>query len=442
MSITKQTCCPHCSSVFNITDEQLAARGGHVRCGGCLQVFRADQHLVTDTSAATPAVAVPTTGVPVVARTQSSNSQPATKTAPDNKKRKNPDDESWAFNLMDGDGDADDKDDDQPVTKVAPAAEKPPVAEAAPVKKPMFDDEISDMLQDAWMDPMMEKNHLKGVGTVDKIKESADESWAKALITELEEEEKKEQAKTYSMEMQSKKAKEPPRKALSPKEKDDDNTNRPVQNPAPAPKTTNKEPAAPANKEDDLLNFLNSNSAPTINQRNANLPLEINNGSMTSVNWGYWITWFLLCGAAFVLLISQYAYFHFDELSIAKGTRPAMVQLCSVLRCKPPEPPDINQLTVSKLVIQPHPTTIGALRVNAIIYNKADFAQPLPALKLSFMNRQHKVTAARVFQSADYLQGDAGHLLRRIPPETPIHIQLDIVDPKVDMASSKMQPLF
>jgi hypothetical protein len=119
-----------------------------------------------------------------------------------------------------------------------------------------------------------------------------------------------------------------------------------------------------------------------------------------------------------------------------------MVQLCSVLRCKAPEPPDISQLAVNKLLIQAHPTTVGALRVNAIIYNKANFAQPLPALKLTFMNRQHKITAARVFQSAEYLQGEAGHLLRRIPPETPIHIQLDIVDPKVDMTSSKMQPLF
>jgi predicted Zn finger-like uncharacterized protein len=55
MSETKQTRCPHCTSVFNITSEQLAARGGHVRCGSCLQVFRADQHLVEgEVAAITP----------------------------------------------------------------------------------------------------------------------------------------------------------------------------------------------------------------------------------------------------------------------------------------------------------------------------------------------------------------------------------------------------
>ncbi len=82
MSETKQTRCPFCSSVFNITTEQLAARGGHVRCGGCLQVFRADQHLVEgENGQLTPQASKPTesmatppstnsTSMPIVARSQ------------------------------------------------------------------------------------------------------------------------------------------------------------------------------------------------------------------------------------------------------------------------------------------------------------------------------------------------------------------------------------
>ena len=65
----------------------------------------------------------------------------------------------------------------------------------------------------------------------------------------------------------------------------------------------------------------------------------------------------------------------------------------------------------------------------------------MPALKLSFMSRKHKPTASRAFQPKEYLQGDATHL-RRIPPQTPIHIQLDIADPKVEMAGYAMKPLF
>ena len=76
------------------------------------------------------------------------------------------------------------------------------------------------------------------------------------------------------------------------------------------------------------------------------------------------------------------------------------------------------------------------------MFNKADFAQPLPALKLSFLDKHREVTASRIFQPSEYLQSDNARLLRRIPPETPIHIQFDIVSPKVGMNSYKMKPLF
>ena len=42
----KKTQCPFCESIFAVTPEQLSARGGHVRCGKCFQVFKADEHLV------------------------------------------------------------------------------------------------------------------------------------------------------------------------------------------------------------------------------------------------------------------------------------------------------------------------------------------------------------------------------------------------------------
>jgi predicted Zn finger-like uncharacterized protein len=46
----QKTRCPFCESVFAVTTEQLAARGGHVRCGKCFQVFKADDQLVNDTA--------------------------------------------------------------------------------------------------------------------------------------------------------------------------------------------------------------------------------------------------------------------------------------------------------------------------------------------------------------------------------------------------------
>lgn len=441
MSETKQTRCPFCSSVFNITDEQLAARGGHVRCGGCLQVFRADQHIVTG-EAVTPTSSAPTstTSAPVVAHTPNPTiSTPSTSetSAKPAKKRKNPDDESWAMNLL-GDDLDDELQEDNPNIKAptAKAVVAPPKPTPIASKKPLFDDEISDMLQDSWLEPMASKDHLKGVGEVDKIKANADESWAQALMSELEADEKKEQAKNHSMDLIPTKAKEPSRKS-----KNADSRTETPQKTAANSSPTEGLGETKHSKEDDLLNFLNSNSAPTINQRQTNLPLEIKHAPMISIRWGYWITWTMLCGFALVLLAMQYIYFNFESLSLNDKTRPQMLQLCATLSCKVPEPPNIELIVINKLTVRNHPDIKGGLRVNAIVYNKASFAQPLPALKLSFMNRKHKQTASRAFQPKEYLQGDASHL-RRIPPQTPIHIQLDIASPNVEMAGYAMKPLF
>ena len=40
------TRCPQCRTIFAVSDEQLEARGGVVRCGECHHVFRADRYLM------------------------------------------------------------------------------------------------------------------------------------------------------------------------------------------------------------------------------------------------------------------------------------------------------------------------------------------------------------------------------------------------------------
>lgn len=50
MAETFITQCPHCSTSFRITDEHLAVANGSVRCGACLQVFSARNHLLNSGS--------------------------------------------------------------------------------------------------------------------------------------------------------------------------------------------------------------------------------------------------------------------------------------------------------------------------------------------------------------------------------------------------------
>ncbi len=53
------TRCPVCNTVFRVHAEQLAARGGRVRCGQCNHVFDGVSQLVTDAATETPPPAPP-----------------------------------------------------------------------------------------------------------------------------------------------------------------------------------------------------------------------------------------------------------------------------------------------------------------------------------------------------------------------------------------------
>ncbi len=89
---------------------------------------------------------------------------------------------------------------------------------------------------------------------------------------------------------------------------------------------------------------------------------------------------------------------------------------------------DIEQIKSSNLVVRSHPDFNSALVVDAIIYNRASFAQPFPLLEVRFADINGQPLASRVFKPGEYLSGElAGRT--EMPPQVPIHIALDILDP-------------
>lgn len=85
MSDTLHTKCPHCEATFRINEVQLAQKGGSVRCGSCLQVFRASDHLFTPGGR-------PLTPAPAA--------RPAKPAEPAKAKVQNNNDEAWAEALL------------------------------------------------------------------------------------------------------------------------------------------------------------------------------------------------------------------------------------------------------------------------------------------------------------------------------------------------------
>lgn len=140
------------------------------------------------------------------------------------------------------------------------------------------------------------------------------------------------------------------------------------------------------------------------------------------------LLWAGLALLAALALLGQYVVFHFDELARQDAYRPWFVSLCPPLGCTVPSRVDIRLIRSSNLVVRSHPTFAGALVVDAIIYNRAPFSQPFPLLELRFADLNNKLIASRRFKPSEYLSGDlAGQ--SEMPPQIPIHIALDILDP-------------
>ncbi|MBA1205097.1 DUF3426 domain-containing protein [Pseudomonas capeferrum] len=145
-------------------------------------------------------------------------------------------------------------------------------------------------------------------------------------------------------------------------------------------------------------------------------------------DWSKRLLWGVLALFAAGLLAFQYVWFHFDELARQDQYRPWFQQLCPTLGCKVPSRVDIGRIKSSNLVVRSHPDFKGALIVDAIIYNRAPFAQPFPLLEIRFSDLNGQLIASRRFKPSEYLSGElAGR--GDMPSQTPIHIALDILDP-------------
>lgn len=458
MTDAKQTKCPHCGSTFRISDAQLAAKGGSVRCGSCLQVFRADLHLVGETPKSAPA--------------------PAASTAKP-KKKGTGNDESWALALIDekdgkaaaatattedweipgiaSEGGSDEfgfSDDDISAFMVS-GQKAAPTAPAGQGRSLRFDDELSDFLDEAG-DGLQQTEASE---TSHVLSESADESWAKSILSELEHEEKKQESQKYGMEILDGKSKAPPKnpKLAAALGMGSRVAEEPVSRKAQARQAAAPAQVAPTDDflsdDADVLSFLDNDDL----SNNSPAPLAPNPFSLDRplahvdapvvlkprrepINWGHLLSWTFLCLVAIAMLAAQYVYFNFEALAIKPSTRPWFEQACTQFGCRLPDIPDPGKLRVEELIVRKHATVEGALVVDAIVKNNARFPQPMPVLLLRFTNNANEVVASRQLKPMDYLRGEA-RLLRRMPPDTPIRISLDIVDPGTAAVNYSLDPV-
>jgi predicted Zn finger-like uncharacterized protein len=405
MSDSFVTQCPHCRTSFRVSQVQLSAAQGAVRCGACLHVFNAHQHLLDKPlTAGNPGAAPATPASPAATSLQPAPDQAATETLA----RK----DSLDTVRIHDDLDLDSLDLDEELARLE-QEEQLHSRSRIPLESPASRQPAFEMA------PATEAK--------------ADERWAEKL---LEDSQRPANASSAAPAATTTELAEPPAEPAStgPWQDSDDDTERlepaiedehtdeaedqhidmDIQAPAPAGSTDEADTTTRFRPNDKLLELDQD-------------PLQLQ-WQAPGRPWGRWLGWGLLNLIAAGALITQYTFYHFDELARQDQYRPWFESICPQLGCSLPPKVDVNLIKSSNLVIRSHPDFAGALVVDAILYNRASFEQPFPLLELRFSDINNKPLANRRFKPSEYLAGElAGQ--SQMPPQTPIHISLDILDP-------------
>lgn len=394
MSDSFVTQCPHCQTSFRVNHAQLGMARGVVRCGSCLQVFNAAQQLLNKR---TETEQQPTVTAPNVAQPELIEPPVSAKPV------------DWQTAEMD----LDHLDLDEELAKLEELEIQPSKSFGQPKKTK--DSSLSarrdtpDAEESQWSDSLYS----------DSAAERAQSSALAISAIEHDVEPTRTGRSEPSLSLDIEEPDDtPPLKLPVDDERAsnhlsaiDDEDDEPLK---PAPLSKNRRQRNEPGVRDEMLLDL------------ADDPLQLQ-WQKRRAPWGKRLLWaalILLAGAA---LAGQYIASHFEELARQDQYRPTFQQLCPLLGCTVPSKVDIDHIKSSNLVVRSHPEFAGALVVDAILYNRAPFSQPFPLLELRFADLNGKMIASRRFKPGEYLSGDMAKT--EMPPQTPIHIALDILDP-------------
>ena len=105
--------------------------------------------------------------------------------------------------------------------------------------------------------------------------------------------------------------------------------------------------------------------------------------------------------------------------------------------CQLPPQVDISLIRSSNLTVRPHPEYPNTLAIDVILYNRADFAQPFPLLRMRFSDQSDRELATRLFRPQEYLGGELAGA-RLMPAQTPIHVGLTMLAPEQSASSYRL----
>lgn len=389
------TRCPYCDTSFRVTDEQLRAADGAVRCGACLAVFTATDHLVEDSPPDGDADTDPPLDETLADEASDDAEEPEELTADEDLAAETDehdieDDLAELLSALEEEGEieippedidegddagTEDWDDEEFEAFLSEemedaAEEDPPAMEAEGGDDDTFKTEDDGEEETSFgAEDDGEHDYVNVDGDADER-----DSWPDAEAVPVE---------AYAADVFSGWPGESPREPLPDGELD-------VETPP-----------------EELI----GEYEPPVNR--------------------HYVAWIMGCLALLAVLAVQLAWFNRDLLAQNTSLRGYCESVCNVLGCSLPVYRNMDEMHVARLMVRSDPAVAQALEVDAIIRNDARWRQYFPDLRLKFSDVQGDLVAERTFKPADYLAGEMTGV-KFIPARTEVRISLRIVDPGPD----------
>jgi predicted Zn finger-like uncharacterized protein len=114
--------------------------------------------------------------------------------------------------------------------------------------------------------------------------------------------------------------------------------------------------------------------------------------------------WAIAALLLLIILLAQAAYFFRVDLAARlPGMKPALVSYCMMLKCSLPLPQHTDLIDIESSDLEADPANDNQITLNALLRNRALYAQAFPNLELTLNDTQDKPLARRIFMPEDYL---------------------------------------
>ena len=114
--------------------------------------------------------------------------------------------------------------------------------------------------------------------------------------------------------------------------------------------------------------------------------------------------WAIASLLSLLLLLAQASYFFRVDLAARMpALKPALIDYCSVLKCDVPLPQHADSIDILSSGLEAIPGHEGRINLNALLRNRAAYAQAFPDIELTFTDSRDTPLARRTFRPPEYL---------------------------------------